>query len=128
MGDVVDGRSHRRHCSRCSQSAEYQSRACHLHLRDNLRYLGRRLSLFGLDSETTDPRLLAARLAVVPRAWRLSQSRSHCFPRRNTLALADLHRKALAVAMGHASVDFLGMPASGCDYLSARIRVDLFHE
>jgi MFS family permease len=32
------------------------------------------------------------------------------------------------VAMGHASVDFLGMPASGCDHLSARIRVDLFHE
>ena len=63
--------------------------------RDHLCHLGRGLSLFGLDSKTAYARLLATRMATVPRARRIPQPRSGDFPRRNASAVADLHRKAL---------------------------------
>src|SRR5579872_12931 len=128
MGGVMDGRSRRSDRARLAQSAEFRPRTRHLHLRDYLCHLGRGISLFSMDSKTAHPRLLATRMAVISRARRLSQPRPCDFSHWNASAIADLHRKAVQIAMGDASVDFLGMPASSGDHLPTRIWVDLFHQ
>src|SRR5581483_9417622 len=127
MGDVVDGRSRRCDRARFTQSAELRPRTRHLHLCDYLCHLGSGLSLFSMDSKTAHPRLLATWMAVVSRTRRLSQHRPRNFPHRNSSAIADVHRKAVKVAMGDAPVDLLGMPVGGGDHLPTRIRMDLFH-
>ncbi len=46
----------------------------------------------------------------------------------NTHPCPNIHCETFATALGHASVDFLGMPAGGGDHLPAGLRLDQLHQ
>src|SRR5215831_7519514 len=128
LGHNVDGSSRRRHCARLAQSSEFRPCSRHLYVRNHLCDLGRGLSLFGLDSEATNARLLATRMAAVQETWRISQSGAYRIFGRNAPPVPNFHRKAIDTALDHASADFLGLSVSGSDYLSTSLRMDLLHQ
>ena len=68
LGHPLDGRPGGRHRSRLAQSPELRPGPRHLHLRRDLRHLGRRLPLQRLARKAAHPRLLGSRLGARPAA------------------------------------------------------------
>ena len=115
-----------RHRGRFAQPAELRPGAGDLHLRGDLRDLGRRLPLRRLAAEAADARLLERAAGELVRqrgrrcaAWRRLLALAGDAPRR-----ADVHPPALAPALVDAPVPLLGLPARGGDHVPAGLRLD----
>src|SRR5579864_5497796 len=115
---------HRAHRRRLAQLADVRSGARHLHVRGDLRHLGRAVSLQRLAREAADPRVLGARLAAVPSAGpadgRAEASRTHRPPDCG----AAVHRPPIDEPVGHAHVPVVGLRLGRVDHVSVGLRVD----
>ena len=125
-GHALDRLARGRHRGGLAQPAELRSGAGHLHVRDDLRHLGRRLPLLRLARQAAHARLLGPRLAAFSRGGNLSQAgASLCALATTHLAAQTFIRRRSRAALVDAPVALLGLPARGCDHFSAGLRLDL---